>query len=128
MAGRRARHDELDTRLGEWASALDAIDAAEQLVSHGVPAAMGRDPRTVYDHPQFRARGFYESIDHPVVGELATPTWPFRFGSVDRWIRTPAPTLGQHTYELLVEELGLDESEYAALEAAQIIGTRPRGL
>jgi crotonobetainyl-CoA:carnitine CoA-transferase CaiB-like acyl-CoA transferase len=82
----------------------------------------------MYDHPQLHARRFYEEIDHPVVGTMATPTWPFRFASVDRWLRTAAPTLGQHNHEILVGELGIDEDAYAALEAAQVIGTRPKGL
>ncbi len=127
-AGRRARHDELDERLAEWSATRDVAEAAELLVAHGVPAAVGRDPRSMYDHPQLRARGFYEAIDHPVVGRLATPTLPFRFASVDHWLRTPAPTLGQHNHEILVGELGVDEATYAALEAAQVIGTRPKGL
>jgi crotonobetainyl-CoA:carnitine CoA-transferase CaiB-like acyl-CoA transferase len=127
-AGRRARHDELDERLAEWSATRAVADAAELLVAHGVPAAVGRDPRSMYDHPQLQARRFYEAIDHPVVGRLATPTLPFRFASVDRWLHTPAPTLGQHNHEILVGELGVDEATYAALEAAQVIGTRPKGL
>jgi crotonobetainyl-CoA:carnitine CoA-transferase CaiB-like acyl-CoA transferase len=59
---------------------------------------------------------------------MPTPTLPFRFASVDRWLRTPAPTLGEHNHEILVDELGVDEATYAELEANQIIGTRPLGL
>ena len=127
-AGRRAYHDVLDEHLAEWASDRDVEEAAAFLVSHGVPAAVGRDPRAMYDHPQLRARRFYEEVDHPVVGTMSTPTWPFRFASVDRWLRTPAPTLGQHNHEILVDELGIDEDTYRDLEAAQIIGTQPRGV
>ena len=82
----------------------------------------------MYEHPQLQARGFYEEIDHPVVGTVPTPTLPFRFASVDRWLRTPAPTMGQHNHEILVGDLGVDESRYAELEDAQIIGDRPIGL
>lgn len=127
-AGRRARHDELDTRLGEWSASRDVAEAAELLVAHGVPAAVGRDPRSMYDHPQLVARAFYEEIDHPVVGTLPTPTLPFRFASVDRWLRTPAPTMGQHNHEILVDDLGVDEAEYQALQDTSVIGDRPLGL
>jgi crotonobetainyl-CoA:carnitine CoA-transferase CaiB-like acyl-CoA transferase len=93
-----------------------------------VPAAAGRDPRLMYEHPQLQARGYYESIEHPVVGEVATPTWPFRFRSVDLWIRTPAPTLGQHNHEILVDDLGVDEETYQTLVDTSIIGDRPLGV
>ena len=58
---------------------------------------------------------------------MPTPTLPFRFASVDRWLRTSAPTMGQHNREILVDELGVDDATYAALVDAQIIGDRPRG-
>jgi crotonobetainyl-CoA:carnitine CoA-transferase CaiB-like acyl-CoA transferase len=79
-------------------------------------------------HPQLQARGFYEEIEHPIVGVMPTPTLPFRFASVDHWLRTPAPTLGQHNHDILVDDLGLDEEAFVALEETQVIGTRPRGL
>ena len=89
---------------------------------------MARDPGSMYEHPQLRARGFHETIDHPVVGPRRTPSLPFRYASVPRWLRTPAPTLGQHNHDILVGDLGIDEARYAALEADGIIGSRPLGL
>jgi crotonobetainyl-CoA:carnitine CoA-transferase CaiB-like acyl-CoA transferase len=127
-AGRRARHDELDTRLEAWARDQDADRAAELLVARGVPAAAARDPRSMYDHPQHRARNFYEDIEHPVVGVRSTPTPPFRFASVPRWLRTPAPTLGEHNHDILVDDLGISEERYAALETGAVIGERPLGV
>jgi crotonobetainyl-CoA:carnitine CoA-transferase CaiB-like acyl-CoA transferase len=127
-AARRARHDELDAHLAEWASTQDADTVAELLVARGVPASAARDPRSMYDHPQHRARRFYEEIDHPVVGVRSTPTPPFRFASLSRWLRTPAPTLGQHNHDILVGNLGISEERYAALAAAGVIGSRPKGL
>jgi crotonobetainyl-CoA:carnitine CoA-transferase CaiB-like acyl-CoA transferase len=127
-AGRRAAHDALDRHLGDWAAQQDVREAAERLVGHGVPASAARDPRSLYDHPQLRARGFYEDIDHPVVGTRATPTLPFRFASVDRWLRTPAPTLGQHNADILLGELGLGAEEYTDLVDRRIVGDRPIGL
>jgi crotonobetainyl-CoA:carnitine CoA-transferase CaiB-like acyl-CoA transferase len=127
-ATRRARHDELDNHLAQWAAEHDVAEAAELLVAHGVPAAVGRDPRSMYDHPQLRARGFYEEVDHPVVGRHWLPTMPFRFASVDRWVRTPAPLLGQHNHEILVGGLGVSDGDYVTLEADGVIGQRPKGV
>jgi crotonobetainyl-CoA:carnitine CoA-transferase CaiB-like acyl-CoA transferase len=126
-AGRRARQDSIDERLAEWAACLDVADAAEVLASHGVPAAVVADGRLSSRHPQFIARGFFEAVEHPVVGTQLVAGLPMRFESVCRWFRTPAPTLGQHTPEVLSAILGLDEAQLNELEAAGVIGIRPVG-
>jgi crotonobetainyl-CoA:carnitine CoA-transferase CaiB-like acyl-CoA transferase len=98
------------------------------LAARGVPAALGRDPRLLVDHPQLRSRGYHETVEHPVVGIRPTPSVPFRYASVDRWLRHAAPTLGADNAAILGDLLGLTPDEQAQLEAAGIIGTRPRGL
>jgi crotonobetainyl-CoA:carnitine CoA-transferase CaiB-like acyl-CoA transferase len=127
-AGRRAHHDAIDEHIGEWVARRDASETAEMLVSHGVPAAVGRDPRLLIAHPQLQARSYHEEIDHPVVGRRPTPTVPFRYASVQRWLRRSAPTMGADNDAILGELLGLDADELASLAADGIIGTRPRGL
>jgi crotonobetainyl-CoA:carnitine CoA-transferase CaiB-like acyl-CoA transferase len=125
--GRRQQHDRIDERIGEWSARRDARQTAELLVAHGVPAARGRDPRTSHDNPQLQARGFHEVIDHPVIGQASTPTVPFRYASVQGWLRSPAPLLGEHNHEILGGLLGLSDAELAELETTGIIGTRPKG-
>ena len=95
----------------------------ESLVARGVPAAAVGDPRRVHECPQLEARGFYEEIDHAVVGRHLVSTWPFRWRGIDRWLRSPAPTLGEHNAEVLTM-LGLDDDAIAALAADGVIGTR----
>jgi crotonobetainyl-CoA:carnitine CoA-transferase CaiB-like acyl-CoA transferase len=127
IEGRRAAHDALDERLAEWAREREVDDAARVLVDHGVPAAAGIDPRLTTDHPQLVARKFYEDIDHAVVGPQPLPTVPFRFASVDRWLRAPAPLLGEHNEAILGGLLGLTRAELDELVADGIIGDRPKG-
>ena len=79
-------------------------------------------------NPQFVARGYCEAVDHPVVGTHPTPTVPFRFSGVDRWVRRPAPTLGQHNREVLGGCLGCADDELGSLAEAQVIGDWPVGL
>ena len=124
-AGRRRRHDELDEWIGSWAADRDAGEAMELLVKAGVPAGVGRDPRALLEHPQLQFRNFHEAVDHPVAGRLVTPTVPFRFASIERWLRSPAPLLGAHNYEILVEELGVEPQRYLAMEAEGVISDRP---
>ena len=127
LAGRRREHDRLDLVLAEWARDRDLASTVELLVAAGVPAAESRDNRRSSGHPQNLARGYCETIEHPVVGEHPTPTVPFRFASVDTWLRTPAPTIGQHNHEVLGGLLGHGDAELDALEESGVIGTRPVG-
>lgn len=127
-AGRRAAHDRLDDIVGGWAATRAVDDAVDALLAAGVPAARVRDPRTASRHPQMVARGFFEMVEHPVAGTHPVQGLPWRSRGVDRWIRRPAPTLGQHNHEVLGGRLGLTPEEIATLEADGLIGTRPVGL
>jgi crotonobetainyl-CoA:carnitine CoA-transferase CaiB-like acyl-CoA transferase len=125
--GRRAAHDLLDEKLGAWAAEMDLEKALDLLLGAGVPAATAYDARRTSGHPQFVAREYYELLDHPVIGERAHPSLPFRFASVDHWLTTSAPMLGQHNHEILAA-LGLSDDEIDALEADHLIGSTPLGL
>jgi crotonobetainyl-CoA:carnitine CoA-transferase CaiB-like acyl-CoA transferase len=59
---------------------------------------------------------------------MPLPSQPFRYASVERWLRAPAPTLGQHNERVLCGILGLTPDELGDLEAEGVIGTRPEGL
>ncbi len=126
--GRVRAHDVIDKNLEQWAVHQDSAAAAELLVRYGVPAADLGDARVGSMHPQLAARGFFESLDHPIVGPHHVPAIPFKYRSVDKWYRSSAPTLGQHNASLLGGLLGLDAASIAALTEKGVIGTRPGGL
>jgi crotonobetainyl-CoA:carnitine CoA-transferase CaiB-like acyl-CoA transferase len=112
--------------LRAWIAAHERVEVLRELAERGIPAAAVSDPRAASLHPQHTARGFFEELEHPVVGRQPVPGVPFRYASVTRWLARPAPTLGQHNREVLAGLLGLDDGELARLEAAGVIGTRPR--
>lgn len=127
-AARRAVAEALDQALDEAIGGLDADLAVDLLLGHGVPAAPVVGSRLGDRNPQHLARGFYEPVDHPVAGLHPLPGLPFRFtGDSRRWLRRPAPCLGEHTREVLGDLLGLSGDELDRLEAERIIGTRPVG-
>jgi crotonobetainyl-CoA:carnitine CoA-transferase CaiB-like acyl-CoA transferase len=124
---RRRAHDAIDKHLAAWAAGQRLADAVELLTGHGVPAAAVADHRAVSSHPLMTERGFFEWCDHPVVGRHPLFGMPFRYSGIDRWIRTPAPTLGEHNAEVLGGVLGLSDEDLAVLAAAKVIGTEPLG-
>jgi len=91
-----------DASLEEWCSARPAPECEEVLLSAGVPAAVVVDDSHIGANEQLRARGFFETVHHPVAGATELVTWPFRFDKgFARWYSTPAPLLGQHNAEIL---------------------------
>jgi len=126
--GRRRHEDRLDAAIGAYVATHDADDLVDRLRGAGVPAALSADHRRASFHEQMIFRNFFETIDHPVVGAHPTPTMPFRYSGVSRWLREPAPTIGQHNREILGDLLGHSDDELAVLESAGIIGTRPLGV
>ncbi|ORW41711.1 cag pathogenicity island protein [Mycobacterium paraense] len=126
--GRVRAHDLIDKHMEQWAGHHDSSAAAQLLVEHGVPAADLADARVGSIHPQLAARGFFERLDHPVVGRHHVPGLPFKYRSVDKWYRSAAPTLGQHHETILGELLGLDAPSITALTEQGVIGTGLGGL
>jgi crotonobetainyl-CoA:carnitine CoA-transferase CaiB-like acyl-CoA transferase len=127
--GRAAAQDALDERLRAWTRSHERGSLETLLRTHGVPASAVADPcRLLETNPQLVSRGFFEALEHPVVGPMPLPTAPARTERITRWLRTPAPTMGRDNAEVLGGLLGLGDGELAELEREGVIGTRPDGL
>jgi crotonobetainyl-CoA:carnitine CoA-transferase CaiB-like acyl-CoA transferase len=110
----------------EWCATRDADAAARELVAAGIPAAAVVPAYAVLDDPQLRARRFFETVEHPEVGTHEYPTWPLRMsGGPDTWWTGPAPTLGEHTEDVLRDALGCSDEELERLRGEHVIGTAP---
>jgi crotonobetainyl-CoA:carnitine CoA-transferase CaiB-like acyl-CoA transferase len=109
-----------------WCATRPAADVVAELRAAGVPAAAMVPAYATLDDPQLRARGFFEPLDHPVVGPHEYPTWPVRMSAGPaRFWSGPAPTLGQHTEDVLRGELGVSDAELERLRNEHVIGTTP---
>ena len=123
QAGRRDAHDEIDQRLSEFFTGMGRDDAVKLLLAAGVPAAPVVGGLDLLGLPQLMARRFFEEIDHPAVGRRELQGMPFRFNTrTEKWLRSAAPTLGQHNQEVLCGELKVDPGEFALLEEEGVIG------
>jgi crotonobetainyl-CoA:carnitine CoA-transferase CaiB-like acyl-CoA transferase len=128
VRGRRERHDELDERMAEWARGLTKREVFARCREHAVAAGPVWNDHELLEDPQLAARGFYEPIAHPAVGEWRTHGWEWRAQGSGRCVRSPAPGFGQHNAEVLGGELGLSDAELAALEAEAVISREPFGV
>lgn len=67
----------------------------------GVPLVPVNGAADLHESPQYRHRGFFQRVDHPVLGNAAYPTVPYAFSASPARITSAAPTLGQHTGPVL---------------------------
>jgi crotonobetainyl-CoA:carnitine CoA-transferase CaiB-like acyl-CoA transferase len=100
--------DALDAAFG----AMTYAEAAARLDEKDITWAPYQTPREVVDDPQAHAAGCFATLPN---GAL-TPASPARFEGYDESPKGPAPTLGEHTDQVLAE-LGYDDNEIAELKA-----------
>jgi crotonobetainyl-CoA:carnitine CoA-transferase CaiB-like acyl-CoA transferase len=125
----RDRADDVDKQLSDWASRGSVAEAVAALRACGVAAAPVTGPAALLSDPHLLARGFWETVDHPVAGSFLCTGMPFTFvGKPRRWLRRVPPLYGQHTGEVLTGLLGHDEQDLARLREAGATGARPTGL
>jgi crotonobetainyl-CoA:carnitine CoA-transferase CaiB-like acyl-CoA transferase len=124
--GRRATEALIEAAIADWTRTLTPDAAMQALQAAGVAAGVARGFQEVMlREPQLQARGFWQAIERPFLGEHLQPSASFREDGRPMPIRSPAPTLGQSTREVLRRLLALPDADLDRLEAAQIIGTAP---
>jgi crotonobetainyl-CoA:carnitine CoA-transferase CaiB-like acyl-CoA transferase len=126
--GRYRRHDELDQAIAQWTAARNPASAEVALLRAGVDAAIVARSESLLQDEQLRARDFFEKIDRPASGCYHYPALPMKFSfNSNPDASKPAPTLGQHTADILGSLLGLGPDAIATLYQQGVSGTRPDG-
>lgn len=118
---RKANRDSLVARLQGVFLTRTYEEWETLLTGSGIPVGAINNLAEVVEHPQVKARGSMVEMDHPSAGRVRIVGVPVRLSATPGSVRTPSPTLGQHTDEVL-RELGWDANEIAALRAAGALG------
>lgn len=122
FATREARAENRDVcnmMLGDWLAERTRSQAIEILLAHGLPIApvqtfveAAKDPH-ILERDMLQPTEFENGVTVPIVGPAA------KFSRTPTRVRTAAPSLGQHTDEIL-EQLGLDADARRRLEESGI--------
>jgi 2-methylfumaryl-CoA isomerase len=80
-----------------------------------VREAIEQDTDCSPENPMFRM------VEQPDIGEYLMPATPMDFSQVERVPAMPAPRLGEHTDEILLDVLGLSEHEVGKLHDDGIV-------
>jgi len=91
-----------------------------RLEAEGVPAGPILTYDQVFADPQVRHREMVVEVDHPVAGQSRVLGVPIKFTESPAGIRRAAPTLGQHTPEIL-KTLGYSDDDLARLRTEGVI-------
>jgi crotonobetainyl-CoA:carnitine CoA-transferase CaiB-like acyl-CoA transferase len=61
------------------------------------------------EDPQLAHRRFFRPLEHPEMGEVPYEGHQYTISGYDNGPIRPAPCLGEHTWEVLTDVLGLSE-------------------
>ncbi|BBZ15392.1 CoA transferase (plasmid) [Mycobacterium branderi] len=88
-------------QFAAWIRGQEKHVVAEAAQRVGVPLVPVNDAADLHNSPQYRHRGFFQEVTHPVLGAAAYPTVPYLLSASPTRITGPAPGLGKHTVEIL---------------------------
>jgi succinate---hydroxymethylglutarate CoA-transferase len=111
----------LDGLINEVLRQDSAAAWLAKLKAVGVPCGRINSVAQALDEPHTAARRMVETVEHPVVGELKLLGIPFKFSDTPASVRRAPPTLGQHTDDILAQDLGIDAKAIAQLRHDKVI-------
>ncbi len=116
--GRQAAHDRIDDAIAAWARDRRCEEAMATLTEAAIPAGAVQRSRDLLRDEQYEHRGFYRYMDHPEMGRIPYAGHQYRISGYDNGPRAPAPMLGQHSFEVLSEILGMSDDDIGAAFAS----------
>ena len=96
----------------QWITLLEAA---------GVPCGPINNLQEVFENEQVISRGIEMHVPHPTAGTMKLVASPMRLSKTPVEVRMPPPLLGQHTDEVLRDELGMSASQINELHQRGIV-------
>lgn len=93
----------------------------EQLHAAGVPCGPINAVSQAVNDPHTSAREMVREVTHPAMGSYRQVGVPVKMSDTPSQLRRAPPALGEHTDEVLANELGYTAERIAALRAAGVI-------
>jgi crotonobetainyl-CoA:carnitine CoA-transferase CaiB-like acyl-CoA transferase len=110
---------QLSNRWHEVAATMTVAEGMARMEAENVPCGVVLTAAELAGDPHVQAIGMLETQPHPVVGRIRQPRHPARFHGTPAQLASGAPSLGEHTDEVL-GELGLGDRA-AALRAEGVV-------
>jgi len=126
LAGMRAKGiDALKQKMGVKELDRDALkkfvesmtrdEAVNYFVEVGLPVAPILYASEAVKDPHILSRDMFVEVEHPKMGKIKVMNFPVKLSETPGQVVSPAPLLGQHNKEILMNYLGYTEEEVAQL-------------
>ncbi len=97
-----------------------ALEWNDILAAAGVPCGPVYRYDQVFEDAQVQHRQMAVEVDHPTAGRITITNTPLKLSKTPGHVRMPAPTLSQHTDEVL-RQLGYDDATIAQYYAEGVV-------
>ena len=104
-------------KIAEW-NTMDLFLAATEW---RVPAGLVPTTAEIAQSPQHEARGFFEEIEHSIMGRIKMPGAPFKMMATPWQMKSAAPLLGENNKEIYCDRLGYSSQDLVTLRERGII-------
>ncbi len=109
LSGRLEHHNEIDRSIAAWAEQFSSTEAEERLRAAGISAERVRRINEVVDGPDGATA--FARVPERRVGSMLTTKLPFSLSFVDLPAPRSAPSLGEHSAEVLRTWLTCSDGE-----------------
>ncbi len=120
--GRVQHARELDKLIAEWTVNRTAEEVMDTLQAAGIAAGVVQSADDLFNRDShLNARGYYQTSEHPHLGERLNEGSPMKFSHTEAGVRRHAPLFGEHNNYVYGELLGMSQEEIEQLHREGVI-------
>ncbi len=118
---RTDNHAQLQPIMNQILGQKSTTEWVEELAKVGVPCGPVNTIDKVVEDPQIGAREMIVDLATQVAGQVQIPGIPIKLSQTPGQVDTPAPMLGQHTEEVLINLLEISKAEIERLQQLGVV-------
>jgi len=109
---RLIHEEEINSYLAQWCVTQDGRKLETRLVNAGIPASVVQRTSELYADDQITHRAFFETHEHALMGPTPYDGHSTIFSARQGdYLQGPGPIMGEHTFEVLADVLGMSEDD-----------------
>ena len=111
----------ISERMSEWASSRTTREAIVELEAARIPCGEVLTPQQALENEQVKAMEYCVDLHYPDLEQsVPIPRMPMNFSTIENHIRRRAPTLGEHTQEIL-QDLGYTIEQISTFRSQRVV-------